>query len=103
MDRVHRFTKKCVCVRLKTTANNNHNNNHHNNHHHNNNNNNNNNNNKQVGHLVMEAAAKSNLKKVTLELGGKVKPSVLPWSFPAFANAFSCGTGTFKKIYICCA
>ena len=26
---------------------------------------------KQVGHLVMEAAAKSNLKKVTLELGGK--------------------------------
>lgn len=25
----------------------------------------------QVGHLVMEAAAKSNLKKVTLELGGK--------------------------------
>jgi acyl-CoA reductase-like NAD-dependent aldehyde dehydrogenase len=25
-----------------------------------------------VGHLVMEAAAKSNLKKVTLELGGKV-------------------------------
>jgi acyl-CoA reductase-like NAD-dependent aldehyde dehydrogenase len=25
----------------------------------------------QVGHLVMQAAAQSNLKKVTLELGGK--------------------------------
>src|SRR4029453_17963550 len=25
----------------------------------------------EVGHLVMEAAAKSNLKRVTLELGGK--------------------------------
>jgi aldehyde dehydrogenase (NAD+) len=25
----------------------------------------------EVGHLIMEAAAKSNLKRVTLELGGK--------------------------------
>jgi len=57
----------------------------------------------EVGRLVMEAAAKSNLKKVTLELGGKAPNIVLP-----DANIDDAVKGAVTGIFfnqgeVCCA
>ena len=57
----------------------------------------------EVGRLVMETAAKSNLKKVTLELGGKAPNIVLP-----DANIEDAVKGAVTGIFfnqgeVCCA
>src|SRR6204780_3076794 len=50
----------------------------------------------EVGHLIMEAAAKSNLKRVTLELGGKSPNSV--FAAPALEKAVEAPPSGFFSI-----
>jgi aldehyde dehydrogenase (NAD+) len=57
----------------------------------------------EVGRLVMEAAAKSNLKKVTLELGGKA-PNIVLEDADIDAAAAGAVTGIFfNQGEVCCA
>jgi len=49
----------------------------------------------EVGHLIMRAAADSNLKRVTLELGGKSPTSFSPtpiWTKPSKAHTSRCSS-----------
>ncbi|HLV86210.1 MAG TPA: aldehyde dehydrogenase family protein [Candidatus Sulfotelmatobacter sp.] len=55
----------------------------------------------EVGHLIMEAAAKSNLKRVTLELGGK-SPNIVFADADMDATVEGCHFGLFFNQGQCC-
>lgn len=57
----------------------------------------------EVGHLIMEAAAKSNLKRVTLELGGKSPFIILEDADVELAAKVAHNAIMFNSGQVCCA